>query len=117
MTESNTKVLRLSNVIMMSFLKIFFFKDEFEKQMTYLYENGYNTLTIQQVIDYYYNKPIPEKSVLLTLMMLTNRYCLMLIRFSKVSFSCGLFRSTGLTFDEAQEYAKNTPFACQRMNS
>ncbi len=46
---------------------LFAFKDEFEKQMEYLYKNNYTTLTLNQVIDYYYNnKPLPEKSVLLT---------------------------------------------------
>ncbi|SDC50449.1 polysaccharide deacetylase family protein [Geotoga petraea] len=47
--------------------ELFAFKDEFEKQMEYLYKNNYTTLTLNQVIDYYYNnKPLPEKSVLLT---------------------------------------------------
>ncbi len=46
---------------------LFAYLDEFEKQMKYLYDNGYKTLKLKEVIDYYYNgKEIPEKSVLLT---------------------------------------------------
>ena len=87
---------------------LFCFKDEFEKQMTYLYENGYNTLTIQQVIDYYYNnKPIPEKSVLLTFddaykSVLFNAYPIL----KKYHFHAVCFVVLGWLFDEAQEYAK-----------
>ncbi|MEG0775073.1 polysaccharide deacetylase family protein [Clostridium sp.] len=46
---------------------LFCFLEEFEKQMEYLYENGYTTLKLEDVIDFYYNnKSLPEKSVLLT---------------------------------------------------
>jgi peptidoglycan/xylan/chitin deacetylase (PgdA/CDA1 family) len=46
---------------------LFAFKEEFEKQMEFLYDNGYATLKLQQVIDFYYNnRPLPEKAVLLT---------------------------------------------------
>ncbi len=41
--------------------------ENFKDQMRYLYENHYHTLTLQQIIDYYYNETeLPEKSVLLT---------------------------------------------------
>jgi peptidoglycan/xylan/chitin deacetylase (PgdA/CDA1 family) len=41
--------------------------EAFESQMKYLYEEGYVTLTLRDVIDFYYhNKALPEKSVLLT---------------------------------------------------
>ena len=39
----------------------------FEKQMQYLYEHGYTTLTLKQVEDYYLGKiDVPDKSVVLT---------------------------------------------------
>lgn len=41
--------------------------EEFERQMKYLYDEGYVTLTLNDVIDFYYNnKKLPEKAVLLT---------------------------------------------------
>ncbi len=41
--------------------------ENFQEQMAYLYENKYHTLTLSQVIDFYYkDSPLPEKSVLLT---------------------------------------------------
>jgi peptidoglycan/xylan/chitin deacetylase (PgdA/CDA1 family) len=41
--------------------------ENFQKQMDYLYENGYQTLTLAQIIGYYHNGvDLPEKSVLLT---------------------------------------------------
>ncbi len=41
--------------------------ENFREQMEYLYENGYQALTLSQVIDYYHNgNELPEKSVLLT---------------------------------------------------
>lgn len=40
---------------------------KFEKQMACLYEQGYHTLTLDEVYDWYYNnKEIPEKSVVIT---------------------------------------------------
>lgn len=46
---------------------LFCFLDEFEEQMRYLHEQGYTTLTLQQVKDFYYSgKSLPEKAVLLT---------------------------------------------------
>lgn len=41
--------------------------ENFRDQMAYLYDNKYHTLTLSEVIDYYYKDvTIPEKSVLLT---------------------------------------------------
>jgi hypothetical protein len=46
---------------------LFAYLEEFEKQMKYLYDEGYVTLTLSDVMDFYYNnKALPEKSVLLT---------------------------------------------------
>lgn len=46
---------------------LFAYLEAFESQMKYLYEAGYVTLTLKDVVDfYYYDKTIPEKSVLLT---------------------------------------------------
>jgi len=89
--------------------ELFCFKDEFEKQMAYLYENGYTTLTIEQVIDFYYtNKPIPDKSVLLTFddaykSVLLNAYPTL----KKYNFHAVGFVVLGWIFDEPQEYIKD----------
>lgn len=41
--------------------------ENFLAQMAYLYENQYHTLTLSEVINYYYNgAALPEKSILLT---------------------------------------------------
>lgn len=41
--------------------------ENFRAQMAYLYENKYHTLTLSEVIDYYYSDAkLPEKSILLT---------------------------------------------------
>lgn len=46
---------------------LFVLYKEFKKQMNYLYENGYKTLKLQDIIDFYYGeKDLPEKSVLIT---------------------------------------------------
>jgi len=88
---------------------LFCFKDEFEKQMTYLYENGYTTLTTEQVTDFYYNnKPIPEKSVLLTFddaykSVLLYAYPIL----KKYHLHAVCFVVSGWLFDKAQEYEKD----------
>lgn len=47
--------------------ELFTYLDDFEKQMAYLHQEGYHTLTLGEVYEYYYhNGSIPEKSVLLT---------------------------------------------------
>jgi peptidoglycan/xylan/chitin deacetylase (PgdA/CDA1 family) len=46
---------------------LFVYLEEFKKQMDYLYQSGYKTLKLQDVLDFYYqNKDLPEKSVLIT---------------------------------------------------
>ena len=46
---------------------LFVFLHEFEMQMKYLYENNYSIITLKDIIDFYYNnKPLKEKSVLIT---------------------------------------------------
>ncbi|MCJ7691048.1 MAG: polysaccharide deacetylase family protein, partial [Clostridiaceae bacterium] len=42
-------------------------KENFKEQMKYLKDNGYVTLTLDEAYDFFSNnKPIPEKSVVLT---------------------------------------------------
>lgn len=42
-------------------------KEKFAQQMKYLYNNGYTTLNLRQVYDFFqYDTPIPKKSVVLT---------------------------------------------------
>ncbi|TCL56250.1 peptidoglycan/xylan/chitin deacetylase (PgdA/CDA1 family) [Kineothrix alysoides] len=46
---------------------LFITLENFVMQMEYLYENGYHTLTLEEVRNYYYDKAtLPDKSVLLT---------------------------------------------------
>ncbi|MDF2877790.1 MAG: hypothetical protein K0S30_886, partial [Clostridia bacterium] len=46
---------------------LFTYLEAFKEQMKYLYEEGYVTLTLQDLIDFYYKgKSLPEKAVLLT---------------------------------------------------
>ncbi|MGL4772768.1 MAG: polysaccharide deacetylase family protein [Clostridium sp.] len=46
---------------------LFTYLEDFKAQMKYLFENGYKTLTLKEVHNFYYNGgEIPEKSVLLT---------------------------------------------------
>lgn len=86
--------------------ELFCFKEEFEKQMEYLYENEYVTLTLNQVMNYYYNnKPIPEKSVLLTFddaykSILLNAYHIL----KKYNFHAVSFVVLDWIFDEPKEY-------------
>lgn len=43
-------------------------KEQFETEMKYLKENGYTTLTLKELYDYFENKvPIPDKSIVITL--------------------------------------------------
>ncbi|MFV0344549.1 MAG: polysaccharide deacetylase family protein [Anaerocolumna sp.] len=40
---------------------------EFESDLKYLYENDYNTITMNELIDFvYHNKPLPENPIMLT---------------------------------------------------
>jgi len=46
---------------------LFAYLENFEKQMKYLHDEGYVTLSLRDVIDFYHhNKALPEKSILLT---------------------------------------------------
>ena len=85
---------------------LFCFRDEFEKQMNYLFENGYTTLTIEQVIDFYYHdKPVPEKSVLITF---DDAYKSVLLFaypvLKKYNFHAVCFVVSGWLFEESREY-------------
>ena len=86
--------------------ELFCYTEEFEKQMEYLNDNGYVTLTIKQVIDYYYNnKAIPERSVLITFddaykSILLNAYPIL----KKYHFHAVSFVVLDWLFDEAKEY-------------
>ncbi len=84
---------------------LFAYKEEFERQMEYLYENGYITLKLQQVVDFYYNnKPLPEKAVLLTFddmykSQLLNAYPIL----KKYNFNAVGFVALDWLFDEPKE--------------
>lgn len=46
---------------------LFSYLENFEKHMKYLQDEGYVTISLKDVIDFYYNnKPLPKKSILLT---------------------------------------------------
>ncbi|WP_058485373.1 polysaccharide deacetylase family protein [Defluviitalea phaphyphila] len=48
-------------------LVLFHYLDSFKEQMQFLYNEGYVTLSLKDIIDFYYgNKELPEKAVLLT---------------------------------------------------
>jgi peptidoglycan/xylan/chitin deacetylase (PgdA/CDA1 family) len=84
---------------------LFAFKEEFEKQMQYLYDSGYVTLKLQQVVDFYYNdKPLPEKAVLLTFddmykSQMYNAYPIL----KKYNFNAVGFVALDWLFDEPKE--------------
>ena len=88
---------------------LFAYLDNFEKQMKYLYEEGYVTLSLKDVIDfYYYNKDLPEKSVLLTFddmykSVLHNAYPIL----KKYNFHAVGFVVKDWIFDEIQENSNN----------
>jgi peptidoglycan/xylan/chitin deacetylase (PgdA/CDA1 family) len=86
---------------------LFAFKEEFEKQMEYLYDNGYTTLKLQQVIEYYYNdKPLPEKSVLLTFDdMYKSQLLYVYPVLKKYGFNAVGFVTLDWLFDEPKEYS------------
>ncbi len=71
--------------------------ENFREQMEYLYENGYQTLTLAQVINFYHSgTELPEKSVLLTFddcYQSINRYVYPLLK--KYQFSATAFVVTG----------------------
>lgn len=86
---------------------LFAYVEEFEKQMKYLYENGYKTLRLQEVIDYYYNnKKLPEKSVLLTFDdMYKSIYLYAYPILKKYNFNAVGFVVLDWLFDNEQEYS------------
>lgn len=86
---------------------LFAYLNEFEKQMKYLYENGYKTLKLKEVIDYYYNnKELPEKSVLLTFDdMYKSIYIYAYPILKKYNFNAVGFVVLDWLFDEAQNYS------------
>jgi hypothetical protein len=86
---------------------LFAYLDEFEKQMKYLYDNGYKTLKLKEVIDYYYNdREIPEKSVLLTFDdMYKSIYIYAYPILKKYNFNAVGFVVLDWLFDENQNYS------------
>jgi peptidoglycan/xylan/chitin deacetylase (PgdA/CDA1 family) len=86
---------------------LFTYLEEFEKQMKYLKDNGYKTLRLQEVIDYYYNgKEIPEKSILLTFDdMYKSIYIYAYPILKKYGFNAVGFVVLDWLFDEKQEYS------------
>jgi peptidoglycan/xylan/chitin deacetylase (PgdA/CDA1 family) len=85
---------------------LFAYLEEFEKQMKYLYDEGYVTLTLNDVIDFYYNnKLLPEKSILLTFddmykSVLLNAYPIL----KKYGFHAVGFVVKDWLFEEEQNY-------------
>lgn len=87
---------------------LFAYLEEFEKQMKYLFDEGYVTLTLKDVIDFYYNnKSLPEKSVLLTF---DDMYKSILLRvypiLKKYNFHAVGFVVRDWIFDESQENSR-----------
>lgn len=95
---------------------LFAYLDEFEKQMKYLYDNGYKTLRLQDVIDYYYNnKALPEKSVLLTfddMYKSIYKYAYQILKNYK--FNAVGFVVLDWLFDEEQEYSPSASVCMSR---
>jgi peptidoglycan/xylan/chitin deacetylase (PgdA/CDA1 family) len=89
---------------------LFTYLEEFEMQMKYLYENGYKTLRLQDVADYYYNnKVLPEKSVLLTFDdMFKSVYIYAYPILKKYNFNAVGFVVLDWIFDEKQEYSSSS---------
>jgi peptidoglycan/xylan/chitin deacetylase (PgdA/CDA1 family) len=92
---------------------LFVFLEEFEAQMQYLYENGYHTLKLQEVVDFFYNgKPLPEKSLLLTfddLYQSVLRYAYPILK--RYQFHAVGFVVLDWLFDETKSYS-NTQSIC-----
>lgn len=88
---------------------LFAYLEAFEKQMKYLYDEGYVTLSLKDVIDYYYNnKSLPDKSVLLTFddmykSVLLYAYPIL----KKYGFHAVGFVVRDWLFDEVQGYSAN----------
>jgi peptidoglycan/xylan/chitin deacetylase (PgdA/CDA1 family) len=88
---------------------LFVYLDEFEKQIKYLYDNGYKTLKLQDVINYYYNNMVlPDKSVLLTfddMYKSIYKYAYPILK--KYNFNAVGFVVLDWLFDEEQEYSSS----------
>lgn len=88
---------------------LFAYLENFEKQMQYLYDEGYAILSIRDVIDFYYNnKALPEKSVLLTFddmykSVLMHAYPIL----KKLGFHAVGFVVKDWLFDEVQNNSKH----------
>lgn len=88
---------------------LFAYLEAFEKQMRYLQDEGYVTLSLKDVVDYYYNnKILPEKAVLLTFddmykSVLLNAYPIL----KKYGFHAVGFVVKDWIFDEVQENSAN----------
>lgn len=86
---------------------LFCYKEDFEKQMQYLNDNKYKTITIQDIKDFYYkDKLFPEKAVLLTFddmykSVYINAYPLL----KKYGFHCVGFVVKDWVFNENQVYS------------
>jgi peptidoglycan/xylan/chitin deacetylase (PgdA/CDA1 family) len=88
---------------------LFAYLENFEKQMKYLYDEGYVTLSLNDVIEFYYNnKALAEKSVLLTF---DDMYKSVLLyaypTLKKYGFHAVGFVVKDWIFDEAQSHSAN----------
>lgn len=79
--------------------------EHFETQMSYLHEQNYHTLTLDEVKEYYQGKPIPAKSVLLTFddcFQSVKEYAYPLLK--KYGFHAVAFVVTSWLHDTAKDY-------------
>ena len=85
---------------------LFVFLNEFENQMKYLYDNKYSIITLKDVIDFYYNnKPLKEKSVLITFDdTYKSSYIYAYPILKKYGFSAVGFMVLNWVFEDKQEY-------------
>lgn len=79
----------------------------FQEQMRYLKEQGFHTLTLEEVRDFYYqNKNLPENSVLITFddcYQSLKRYAYPILK--EYGFTAVVFTVTGWLHSEARAYA------------
>lgn len=87
---------------------LFTYVEEFEEQMKYLYENNYKTLSLQDIVDFYYNdKELPQKSVLITfddMYKSVKKYAYHILK--KYNFSAVGFLVEDWIFQKEQEDSK-----------
>lgn len=79
--------------------------EHFEEQMSYLHEQGYHTLTLDEVKEYYQGKSIPAKSVLLTFddcFQSVKKYAYPILQ--KYNFHAVAFVVTSWLHDTAKDY-------------